>query len=141
MLYFYLFEMMNILLAIIITIAVAVLGFGVAGFLTIDYCDCFYVPNFYDKYRLLKKRSEHGRPDLAFKDFDDFIERHCHIKVGSEEYNQLKEKGLFRDQQKKGGGYYGYYYTVWIGYLLTVLVCIIYTIYLILSGIFNLFWA
>lgn len=85
------FKIMSILLALLITVAIIVIGFFVACLATITYSDPFYVPNKYDVYRLLKERSENkGRP-FDYVDFNDFLERHEGIKVGSAEYEKLKK--------------------------------------------------
>lgn len=56
----------------------------------------------YDFYRALKRRSENKGIPFDYVNFNDFLERHDGIKVGSEKYKMLKEAGEFVDQQSKG---------------------------------------
>lgn len=124
---------MSILSALLITVAIIVIGFFVACLATITYSDPFYVSNRYDVYKLLKERSENqGRP-FDYVDFNDFLERHEGIKVGSAEYEKLKKSGAFVDQKSKE--VWRFYWVVWGTYIIASLTSIVYTFYLIVAWI------
>ena len=126
---------MNILLALLITAAIIIIGFFFACLATITYSDPFYVPNRYDIYRSLKKRCEYKGLPFDYVDFNDFLERHEGIKVGSEKYEELKKNGAFEDQKRKEVWYY--FWTVWSIYGIISLTSIVYTLYLIIVWIFE----
>ena len=104
---------MNILLALLITAAIIIIGFFFACLATITYSDPFYVPNRYDIYRSLKKRCEYKGQPFDYVDFNDFLERHEGIKVGSEKYEELKKmEHLWTKNARKYGiisGLFGAY--------------------------------
>lgn len=126
---------MSIPLALLITVAIIVIGFFVACMATITYSDSFYAPNMYDIYKLLKKHSECKGIPFDYVDFNDFLERHEEIKVGSAKYEMLKKSGAFVDQKSKGVGCY--YWTVWGAYAIASLTSIVYTLYLIVAWLFE----
>ena len=126
---------MSILLALLITVAIIVIGFFVASLATITYSDPFFVPNRYDLYRSLKERSEYKGVPFDYVDFNDFLERHEGIKVGSEKYEEFKKTGDFVDQKSKE--VWRYYWIVWGTYGIAILSSILYTLYLIVAWIFE----
>ena len=124
---------MSILSALLITVAITVIGFFVACLATMTYSDPFYVPNRYDIYRGLKERSENKGIPFDYVDFNDFLERHEGIKVDSAEYEKLEKSGAFVDQKSKEVGCsYG---AVWGAYIIASLTSIVYTLYLIVAWI------
>lgn len=120
---------MSSFLAILITLGVIVIGFFVAFLATIPYSDSMNPPNLYYLYRKMKERSEMRNRPFDYVDFNDFLERNRGIKIGSEQYNQLKKAGEFEDL--KSVNTQSYLWFVWIGYLLTCIVLIVYTLSLI----------
>lgn len=119
----------------VVTVAIIIIGFFVACLATIGYSDCFYCPNRYDFYRALKKRSENKGIPFEYDNFNDFLERHEGIKVGSETYKELKKEGAFVNQQSMGVRCY--YWIVWGTYGIAILTSIVYTLYLIVAWIFE----
>lgn len=85
--------------------------------------------NLYGLYRIMKECSETRNIPFDYVDFNDFLIRNRGVKIGSKEYKQFKETGEFVDLKSVKTQCYLWF--VWIGYFLTCLALIVYTLSLI----------